>query len=194
MEDCNKTVYLSRDKVKRAFSSPGFPRFYPDNIDCVTFIVAPSGYRILIEFEELMLEHEPQCTYDFLEMFEPSSRKPPNRTRHNRSPQTSIITGFPSVLKQQQLQQIEFEKLLEDYQSQPNEAKTIFQPSNSTYNIYRPPPSTTDRMPRKICGDWSSKLKLLRYRTDGNVIGFRFSSDYSHHFSGFKAKVALEKG
>lgn len=178
--------------MKRTFTSPGFPRFYPDNIDCTTFIVAPNGYRILIEFEELVLEHEPQCTYDYLEMFESSTKQSLNKTRRNRSPLTSV--GLPSVHHQQQLQQIEFQKLLEDYMNLPKESQTIFQPSNATYNVFKPPPSTTNRMPRKICGDWSSKLKLLRYRTDGNVIGFRFSSDYSHHFSGFKAKVSLEKG
>lgn len=205
IEDCNKTIYLTRDKMKSTFTSPGFPRFYPDNMNCVTFIVAPNGYRILIEFEELALEHEPQCTYDYLEMFEPTLNK--NSTakfaRHNRGTKKKnqqnllyeVINGFPSVHQQQQLQQLEFQQLLRDYLNQRLEPKAIFQPSNATYSTLRPPPSTlTDRMPRKMCGDWSSKLKLLRYRTKSNLLGIRFSSDYSHHFSGFKAKISLEKG
>lgn len=190
--------------MKVTLTSPGFPRFYPDNVNCVTFIVAPSGYRILIEFEELVLEQEPQCTYDYLEMFEPMTNKNSSRfARHNRgtnkrSQQNTfyeVINGFPSIHQQQQLRELEFQQLLKDYLNQRLEPKAIFQPSNTTYNTLRPPPSTiSDRMPRKMCGDWSSKLKLLRYRTKSNLLGIRFSSDYSHHFSGFKAKISLEKG
>lgn len=174
-------------------------------MNCVTFIVAPNGYRILIEFEELVLEHEPQCTYDYLEMFEPKVNKNSSTksARHNRGTKKKsqenllyeVINGFPSIHQQQQLQQLEFQQLLRDYLDQRLEPKAIFQPSNATYNTLRPPPSTiSDRMPRKVCGDWSSKLKLLRYRTKGNLLGIRFSSDYSHHFGGFKAKISLEKG
>jgi hypothetical protein len=47
---------------------------------------------------------------------------------------------------------------------------------------------------RKLCGDWSSKLKLLRYVSRGSRIRLRFVSDYSHHFGGFKAKVSMENG
>lgn len=49
-------------------------------------------------------------------------------------------------------------------------------------------------MPRKICGDWSSKLKLLRYESKGSLLGLQFTSDYSHHFGGFKAKISIKKG
>lgn len=47
---------------------------------------------------------------------------------------------------------------------------------------------------RKMCGDWSAKLKLLRYVTQGTVLGIHFVSDYSHHFSGYKAKITMESG
>lgn len=47
---------------------------------------------------------------------------------------------------------------------------------------------------RKLCGDWSSKLKLLRYVSRGPQLRLRFVSDYSHHYGGFKAKVAMERG
>ncbi|KAG5683953.1 hypothetical protein PVAND_013208 [Polypedilum vanderplanki] len=185
-EDCNKTIHLSRDNMKVNIASPAFPRFYPDNVNCFNFIVAPNSYRILIEFEEMMLEHEPQCAYDYVEMFEPTIT-----TTRNRRSTSEKINGFAS-LQQQQL--LEFRELLRDYQNQRSDYRNIFQPSNTTYNSFIPPPSTLDeRMPRKVCGDWSSKLKLLRYRTKGNLLGIRFSSDYSHHFSGFKAKISLEK-
>jgi hypothetical protein len=173
--------------MKVSIASPAFPRFYPDNVNCFTFIVAPSSYRILVEFEELMLEHEPQCAYDFVEMFEPSQSS--TRQRRGASEKTN---GFASV---QQQQQLESQQLLGDYEGQQSLHRHIFQPSNNTYNSFIPPPSTLDeRMPRRMCGDWSSKLKLLRYRSKNNLLGIRFSSDYSHHFSGFKAKISLEKG
>lgn len=48
--------------------------------------------------------------------------------------------------------------------------------------------------PRRICGDWNSKVKLLRYRSYGPILGLHFSSDYSHHFGGYKAKVLIKNG
>lgn len=203
-EDCNKIIHLSRDNIKVSITSPAFPRYYPDNVNCFTFIVAPNSFRILIEFEEMVLEHEPQCAYDFVEMFEPSltqisqtSNGTSVRQRRHLSStmqQQQKLNGFANGIKQQQF--IEFQQLLSDYEEgQKSRYRNIFQPSNSTYNTFVPPPSTlNDRMPRKMCGDWSSKLKLLRYRSRSNLLGIRFSSDYSHHFSGFKAKISLEKG
>lgn len=175
-----------------SITSPGYPRYYPDNINCFTFITAIPGFRIFIEFEELVLENEPQCSYDFVEMFEPFLNSTIRPKRQKRSTKEMKINDFSSI---QQQQLLEFQRLLRDYENQKAEYRNIFQPSNSTYNTFIPPPSTlSDRMPRKMCGDWSSKLKLLRYRSRSNFLGIRFSSDYSHHFSGFKAKISLEKG
>lgn len=50
------------------------------------------------------------------------------------------------------------------------------------------------KMSRKMCGDWNAKLKLLRYVTQGTVLGIHFVSDYSHHFSGYKARITMESG
>jgi CUB domain len=189
-DECNKTVHLSRDNMKVSITSPGFlsGHFYPDNVNCFTFIVAPTSYRILIEYEELIVENEPQCAYDFVEMFEPSFEWRNVTDRHRRT----VASDFPSI----QLQQVhEFQQLMRDYEQQKFLARNIFNPSNNTYNTFVPPPSTlSERMPRKICGDWSSKLKLLRYRSKSNSVGVRFSSDYSHHYNGFRAKITLEKG
>lgn len=49
-------------------------------------------------------------------------------------------------------------------------------------------------MPRRMCGDWSPKLKLLRYVTKMPSLLFHFASDYSHQGSGYKAKVYIENG
>jgi CUB domain len=58
--DCNKTILLTRDRPKTSVWSPGFPRQYPDNLNCFTFITVPTGFRIVLEFEELVIENEPQ--------------------------------------------------------------------------------------------------------------------------------------
>ncbi len=47
---------------------------------------------------------------------------------------------------------------------------------------------------RRFCGDWSDKLKLLRYISPGPRLHLRFISDYSHSFSGYKAHVTIEQG
>lgn len=49
-----------------------------------------------------------------------------------------------------------------------------------------------ESLPRRLCGDWSSKLKLLRYVSGGSYLGLHFVSDYSHHYGGYKAKVFME--
>lgn len=47
-------------------------------------------------------------------------------------------------------------------------------------------------LPHRACGDWNSKLKLLRFTSSSPVLGLHFSSDYSHHASGYKAKVSIK--
>lgn len=124
--DCNRTLPLSRQQPRAAVASPGFPRLYPDNANCETHISAPPGYRIVLDFEELVLEDEPSCSYDYLEIIEQEPISPPAKGRRRR------------------------------------------------------------------CGDWSSKLKLLRHVSHGSKISLRFNSDYSHHYGGFKARVSME--
>ncbi|KAG5899365.1 hypothetical protein JTB14_036854 [Gonioctena quinquepunctata] len=126
--NCNRTVKLSRDQPKSSISSPGFPRHYPDNANCDIDIIATPGYRIIMDFEELVLENEPRCSYDFIQILEDSIDEPANNSLSSR----------------------------------------------------------------RLCGDWSSKLKLLRYTSHSSRLKVRFSSDYSHHFGGFKARVSME--
>lgn len=44
------------------------------------------------------------------------------------------------------------------------------------------------------CGDWSGRLKLLRFESRGNRVVLTFSSDYAHGYSGFRARVTALPG
>ncbi|CRK91200.1 CLUMA_CG004883, isoform A [Clunio marinus] len=191
---CNDTIHLSQDKKKTMISSPSFPRFYPDDMNCVTFVTAPSGFSILIEFEEFVMEQEPQCAYDYLQLFEPygddvnvmSFIKHKKRSALSKN---NLIVDVRNSLQNEHI----YDEFLKDF-TQQDTSTYILHPSNITYNkLISPPTNLAERIPRKICGDWNSKLKLLRYKSKGNLLGISFSSDYSHHFIGFKAKISLEK-
>lgn len=62
-QECNKTITLTREHPKATVVSFGFPHQYPDSVHCETVVVAPSGYRIIIDFEELVIEKEPSWVY-----------------------------------------------------------------------------------------------------------------------------------
>ncbi|XP_075225285.1 uncharacterized protein LOC142326585 [Lycorma delicatula] len=68
--ECNRTIILSLEQPRAVVTSPAFPNSYPDNVDCHTLILCPPSHRILIEFDELVLEKEPLCGYDVLELWE----------------------------------------------------------------------------------------------------------------------------
>ncbi|CAH2090751.1 unnamed protein product [Euphydryas editha] len=44
---------------------------------------------------------------------------------------------------------------------------------------------------RRLCGDWSGKLKLLRYQSRGHSMRLRFRSDHSRHYAGYRVKLTL---
>ncbi|XP_065162399.1 uncharacterized protein [Atheta coriaria] len=148
--DCNRTVVLSRQQPRAAVSSPGFPRQYPDNADCDTEIIAPPGYRLVLDFEELVIENEPSCSYDYLEIMEIMQ----NHANSNGSSNHSVGVAIATV-------------------------------GESDHKV-------GETSSRRLCGDWSAKLKLLRHVSRGSRLKLRFSSDYSHHYGGFKARVSME--
>ncbi|XP_055323439.1 uncharacterized protein LOC129578625 isoform X2 [Sitodiplosis mosellana] len=203
--DCNKTVVLSHNHLRASIWSPGFPTHYPDKTNCFTVIIAPKGFYIAIEFEEFVLENEPQCSYDYLEIIDshPSDHSytvnsndgnngsdkvngnafndnarhyaqhtPENVRRHNES----------NFLKNVDI----FENFLSIYKSHHS---YLIQTPEMGINFDK---SLNVNAPRRICGDWNSKVKLLRYRSSGPILGLHFSSDYSHHFGGYKAKVVIK--
>uniref|UniRef100_A0A6E8PJD8 Uncharacterized protein n=1 Tax=Aedes aegypti TaxID=7159 RepID=A0A6E8PJD8_AEDAE len=206
-DDCNKTISLTMDRPKATIWSPGFPRPYPDNVNCLTMITAPPGYRIVVDFEELVLENEPLCTYDYLQILEPPANfsaaySKPSRSAfggvplfQTRNPRHSTSRYYVRRRKSSFLpSKVDIsDRLMSTFTSKtPN---LILQPEDPSYNLRLPPPDLyTGRVPRKVCGDWSSKLKLLRHTTKGPLLALRFVSDYSNHYGGYKAKVAMENG
>ncbi|XP_058443100.1 uncharacterized protein LOC131425318 isoform X3 [Malaya genurostris] len=203
-EDCNKTILLSLDQPKATIWSPRFPRTYPDNVNCLTIITAPPGYRIVLDFEELVLESEPLCAYDYLQILEPSTNYSAAYTKPSRSfgsvplfqtrnPRHSTSRFYVRRRKSSPIAPKNElgDRLMATFASKaPN---LVLQPEDTSYNLRIPPPDLkAGRVPRKVCGDWSSKMKLLRHVSKGPHLGLRFVSDYSNHFGGYKAKVAME--
>ncbi|XP_051048082.1 deleted in malignant brain tumors 1 protein [Phodopus roborovskii] len=50
------------------FSSPFYPRNYPNNARCVWNIEAPNNYRVTLVFRDVQLEGG--CTYDYIEVYD----------------------------------------------------------------------------------------------------------------------------
>ncbi|XP_024085463.1 uncharacterized protein LOC106663479 isoform X2 [Cimex lectularius] len=66
--ECNRTIILTSEDPRTTVTSPEFPRPYPDETVCLVKIETPLFFTILLEFEELVLEHEPTCSYDYVEV------------------------------------------------------------------------------------------------------------------------------
>ncbi|TNN89652.1 Dorsal-ventral patterning tolloid-like protein 1 [Liparis tanakae] len=55
-------------KLNGTVSTPGWPKEYPPNKNCVWQVVAPTQYRISMQFEAFELEGNEVCKYDFVEV------------------------------------------------------------------------------------------------------------------------------
>lgn len=130
-------------------------------------------------------------------------------TEHVYAPQNTDYNGYD-------LAQNNYQKLLQIYSSlySPRNNFIIQTPDYPKGNPYFQHPSSSSNnhnhhnnlnsnnnnnnragqevLPKRLCGDWSTKLKLLRYVSTGSYLGLHFVSDYSHHFGGYKAKTYME--
>lgn len=147
-----------------------------------------------------------RCTYDYLQIIEPpanlsvpytkSSRlykeQPLFQTRNPRHSTNRNIARWKKSYSAPSKVDIGDRIVATFANKSPN---LILQPEDPSYDLRIPPPEVSSgRVPRKVCGDWSSKLKLLRHMTMGPLLALRFVSDYSNHYGGYKAKVAMENG
>uniref|UniRef100_A0A8C6T2M0 Metalloendopeptidase n=1 Tax=Neogobius melanostomus TaxID=47308 RepID=A0A8C6T2M0_9GOBI len=55
-------------KLNGTISTPGWPKEYPPNKNCVWQVVAPTQYRISMQFETFDLEGNEVCKYDYVEV------------------------------------------------------------------------------------------------------------------------------
>uniref|UniRef100_A0A4W4EYL9 Metalloendopeptidase n=1 Tax=Electrophorus electricus TaxID=8005 RepID=A0A4W4EYL9_ELEEL len=55
-------------KLNGTITTPGWPKEYPPNKNCVWQVVAPTQYRISMQFEAFELEGNEVCKYDFVEV------------------------------------------------------------------------------------------------------------------------------
>ncbi|XP_035898286.1 uncharacterized protein LOC118505883 isoform X4 [Anopheles stephensi] len=210
--ECNVTVTLSAERSKATIWSPGFPQQYPDSVDCYTLIQAPPGYRVVLDFEEMVLENEPLCSYDYLQLVEPDVTGPYEPSKSAKDFSSTVLFRFRNSRHSSRYNVQHRRKSTKAGTSSPrtgagdvtgdtdnrsninfNVPSIVLQPSDARYTSSLPLPELSlGSVPRKICGDWSSKLKLLRYVTTGPSLGLRFVSDYSNNFGGYKARISME--
>ncbi|GCB68137.1 hypothetical protein scyTo_0012236, partial [Scyliorhinus torazame] len=55
-------------KLNGSITSPGWPKEYPPNKNCVWQVVAPTQYRISLQFEFFEIEGNDVCKYDYVEV------------------------------------------------------------------------------------------------------------------------------
>ena len=56
--DCNRTEVLDRSRLSAVIHSPGYPMPYPESVFCTTYLSAPAGYSVVINFDLFDLEDE----------------------------------------------------------------------------------------------------------------------------------------
>lgn len=143
-----------------------------------------------------------RCSYDYLEIID--SHPSEHSYNANISNSSSNVNSLNDFVRQHHSQRMEtnrrhnesnflknvdiFENFLSIYKSHHS---YLIQTPEMGINFDK---SLNVNAPRRICGDWNSKVKLLRYRSSGPILGLHFSSDYSHHFGGYKAKVVIKNG
>lgn len=86
-------------------TSPNYPANYDDLMDCWTLIRAEGTTTLVLTFESLYLEHDSQCAYDYLEVFDSDTatnslgklcEKPENVTLSLQSSRNVLLLHFHS--------------------------------------------------------------------------------------------------
>ncbi|XP_044134960.1 bone morphogenetic protein 1 [Bufo gargarizans] len=67
-KSCAATCGGFLTKLNGTISSPGFPKEYPPNKNCVWQLVAPTQFRITLTFQHFETEGNDVCKYDYVEV------------------------------------------------------------------------------------------------------------------------------
>ncbi|XP_064477371.1 mannan-binding lectin serine protease 2-like [Ornithodoros turicata] len=70
---CSSTLVEDRGNL----TSPKYPLKYPENSNCSTLITVQPGNVIVIKFQEIVLEYEKSCPFDFVEVYDGPSHESP---------------------------------------------------------------------------------------------------------------------
>ncbi|CAM9531973.1 unnamed protein product [Lampetra fluviatilis] len=93
---CGGVLGLTHQSPSSTVTSPNHPNNYPQNVDCVWIITAPSDEAIQLDFvEPFYIEPHPNCVYDYLEVRDGGSNDAPLITRlcGSQKPSTQKSTG-----------------------------------------------------------------------------------------------------
>lgn len=75
---CKIDLYLAepdcdlkrKNDMEGTITSPGYPAFYHNNMECTITIIAPiADHQIMIQFTHLEIEDSPNCTFDRVSLF-----------------------------------------------------------------------------------------------------------------------------
>uniref|UniRef100_A0A914WPV4 Cubilin n=1 Tax=Plectus sambesii TaxID=2011161 RepID=A0A914WPV4_9BILA len=99
MHDCSTDVLaLTELEPRLTLTSPLFPKFYPDSLDCIWVVRAPAGHRISFTVDPDtfgMEQQDPNCTEDFMEIRDGGTLMSPlvGRYCEDEAPGTIMSTG-----------------------------------------------------------------------------------------------------
>ncbi|GCC22276.1 hypothetical protein chiPu_0000662 [Chiloscyllium punctatum] len=58
------------DDDNRIFTSPNYPRDYPNNARCTWYIIVDDDERVKVNFADIQLEVSPHCSNDYIKIFD----------------------------------------------------------------------------------------------------------------------------
>ncbi|KAI1280397.1 Cubilin [Halotydeus destructor] len=79
-----------------AINSPAYPNQYPHNRDCYWLVVVPMGKRIQFHFATVAIESHPNCSFDFLKVYDGQRVTDPELTSVCSSNQPAPVTSSGS--------------------------------------------------------------------------------------------------
>uniref|UniRef100_A0A8C4WNS8 Metalloendopeptidase n=1 Tax=Gopherus evgoodei TaxID=1825980 RepID=A0A8C4WNS8_9SAUR len=86
-------------KLNGTITSPGWPKEYPTNKNCVWQVVAPAQYRISLQFEVFELEGNDVCKYDYVEVRSGLASDSKLHGKFCGSEKPEVITSYSNNLR-----------------------------------------------------------------------------------------------